>query len=80
MAGDQLRVRRFSPVDREYPIFEVIDGDEILFDLSKTDEGVAEIAFHAAVSGRVLRLQEVLAAMSSAQGMLDSDANASRDG
>ena len=43
-----VRFRKFSPVDREHPIFELVAGDEILLDISVSDDGVPEVALHAA--------------------------------
>ena len=38
-----MRYRKFSPINREHPIFELVDGDVVLFDVSRSDEGKAEI-------------------------------------
>jgi hypothetical protein len=51
-----MRTRKFSPVDRENPIFEVCDnsGDIVYFDVSVSDAGSLEIAFHRAISDQVM--------------------------
>ena len=59
-----MHFRKFSPIDRESPIFELVDGVVVLFDVSKNDQGVLEVAFHEGSTGRVLEfelLQELLA-------------------
>jgi len=43
-----VRFRKFSPVDREYPIFELVEGDNILLDVSSSDDRVLEVALHEA--------------------------------
>ena len=52
----ELRLRKFSPIDRDYPIYEVVDGDCVLLDVGRTDDGAYEVAFHAGASGRVMSL------------------------
>ena len=66
------KVRKFSVVDKEFAVFEVMDGDEILFDLTKTDDGVYEIGFDA-IAGRALPLNEFLDVVAEAKAMLDAD-------
>ena len=41
-----MKFRKFSPLDRKYPIFELVgqDGGPYL-DISKNDQGVIEICF-----------------------------------
>ena len=61
----ELKVRKFVPVDREYPIFEVLAEEQAILDVLKDDEGNLEIAFHEAISNRVMRvfaLQEIIEA------------------
>lgn len=43
--AEQIRLRKFSPVDRASPLFEAVVGDEILFDVGEQD-GRFDIAFH----------------------------------
>jgi hypothetical protein len=49
-----LRLQKFVPVDRDYPIIEIVDqSGEVLFDVSRNDAGVLEMAFHPAIAKRV---------------------------
>ena len=44
---EQVRYRKFSPIDRDSPIFEVLSNEEIILDISKDDEsGEFEVMFH----------------------------------
>jgi hypothetical protein len=43
-----VRFRKFCPVAREYPIFELVEGDDVLLDVSSSDAGVLEVALHEA--------------------------------
>ncbi len=58
-----LRVRKFVPIDREYPIYEILARDEIIFDVTKDGYGNLEIAFHVGVSNKGMRIaafQEII--------------------
>ena len=43
--SEQIRLRKFSPVDRASPLFEAVIGDEIVFDIGERN-GRFDIAFH----------------------------------
>lgn len=69
----QLRLRKFSPIDREHPVYEIIEGDEVLFDVSRNDAGEYEFGAHAASSGRVLPLLEITALVEEAKKLLEEE-------
>jgi hypothetical protein len=52
----KLRWRKFSPIDRDWPIFELIDRDVVLLDVTKGDDLSLKVAFHGGASGRELDL------------------------
>ena len=54
-----IRFRKFAPVDREYPIFEWVEGDDVLLDVGVSDDGVLEVALHEAGGGRVFKLDDL---------------------
>ena len=57
MSGAALRWRRFSPIDRDFPIFELVDGEVIILDVTKGERsGTLEITFHEGASGRICDL------------------------
>lgn len=67
--SDQLRLRKFWPVDRDSPIFEAVFGNDVLFDVAR--EGTAfDIAFHAAISDFVIASDVLTAAIESAKSMI----------
>lgn len=44
---EKVRYRKFYPVNRDSPIFEVLSNEEIILDISKDDEsGEFEVMFH----------------------------------
>ena len=47
--------RKFSPIDRDNPIFEVLFDQEVIFDISIDDEtGEFEVMFHENAGGKYL--------------------------
>jgi hypothetical protein len=68
-----LRVRKFSPVDRDTALFEVLEGEVVLFDVGSGAEGGLEIAFHEASSNRVLPLSAVEEAIGVCKVMMEHD-------
>lgn len=50
-----VRLRRFSPIDRDSPILEVVLDELVIFDVARSGasgtSGNFEIAFHAAIVG-----------------------------
>jgi hypothetical protein len=44
---EKVRYRKFFPIDRDSPIFEVLSSEEIILDISKDDgSGEFEVMFH----------------------------------
>ncbi|MGK3997597.1 hypothetical protein [Sorangium sp. So ce1024] len=56
MKTTTLRWRKFSPIDRDFPIYELVDGDTIVLDLTRDEDGNFEVAFHDGARGRSLDL------------------------
>ena len=56
----QPRFRKFSPIDREHPIFELIQDDEILLEVSLTDSRELEVVFHAPISSAAVSFDDLL--------------------
>ena len=59
MEQRKYHFRKFSPIDREYSVFELVNNDTILLDVSTTDDGEIEVAFHEALSGKILKYDEL---------------------
>lgn len=72
-AKSDLRIRKFAPIDRDYPIFEVLAGDEVILDVSKDDNENLEIAFHTAASNRVMRVCALLEILEECKAMLEAE-------
>lgn len=69
-----LKIQKFVPNDREYPIYEVIDDDNnVLFDVSRTDSGAYEMMIQKGGAGRALPLHEVLQLIEQARALLEQE-------
>ena len=69
-----LKLPKFSPIDREYPVYELIDeNNDVLLDVSRSNEGVYEIALHEGSVGRVLPLDDVLLLIQRARALLENE-------
>ena len=68
-----VRFRKFAPVDREYPIFELVEGDDVLFDVSASDDGVLEVALHEAGRGKVFKLDDLHAILMQGKRLLEEE-------
>jgi len=54
---EDYRFRKASDINREYPLFELINGKgEILFDIGMSDENEIEVAFHENISNKIFNI------------------------
>jgi hypothetical protein len=56
---DKLHFRKFSPIDREYPIFELVEDDCILLDISATDDGVIDVSINPSACTKLFRYEQL---------------------
>ena len=68
-----VRLRKFAPVDREYPIFELVEGDNVLLDISSSDDGILEVALHEASVGKLFKLDDVHAILMQGKRLLEEE-------
>jgi len=68
-----VRFRKFSPVDPEYPIFELVEGDKVLLDVSSNDDGVLEVALHEASRGKIFKLDDLHAILMQGKRLLEEE-------
>ena len=73
MTRPALRWRKFAPIDREEPIYELVDGDTILLDVTQA-RGRFEIGFHEGAAGRVLDLATLEALLAEVKEALGAEA------
>jgi hypothetical protein len=68
-----VQFRKFSPVDREYPIFELVEGDDVMLDVSSSDDGVLEVALHEASIGKVFKLDDLHVILTQGKRLLEEE-------
>jgi hypothetical protein len=68
-----MRFRKFAPIDREYPIFELVEGDDVLLDVSASDDGVLEVALHDAGRGKIFKLDDLHAILMQGKRLLEEE-------
>jgi len=68
-----VRFRKFSPVDREYPIFELVEGADVLLDVSASDDGVLEVALHEAGRGKIFKYDDLYAILIQGKRLLEEE-------
>jgi phage terminase large subunit-like protein len=67
------RFRKFAPIDREYPIFELVEGDDVLLDVSASEDGVLEVALHEAGRGKIFKLDDLYALLIQGKRLLEGE-------
>ena len=61
MVTEIMKFQVFSPIDRKFPIFELLDDDDkTILDISKNDIGVIEVSFNGNISSRVYEISVFL--------------------
>ena len=78
--GKSLRFRKFSPIDQEYPIFELVDGENVLLDIGATDDGLLEVAIHAAAANKLFRYDQLMELLIQGQKLLEEEMQEDRKG
>jgi hypothetical protein len=68
-----VRFRKFASVDREYPIFELVEGNDVLLDVSASDDGVLEVVLHEAGRGKVFKLDDLYAILTQGKRLLEEE-------
>jgi hypothetical protein len=73
MSGAELRWRKFSPIDRDFPIYELVAGDVIILDVTRGERQSLEIAFHEGASGHVFDLGTIERLLAEVKGLLANE-------
>jgi hypothetical protein len=68
-----LRWRKFSPLDRRYPIYELTVGEELVLDVTRSAAGVFEVRIEQSGVGRTFNLDEVMRLLAEAREMLANE-------
>jgi len=67
------RWRKTTDINREHALFELLEGETPVLDVGFTDDGIFEVAFNPAISGKVIRLDELQALFSEGRALAEND-------
>jgi len=73
MSDSGPRWRKFSPLDRSSPIYELVEGEDVVLDVTRNGEGHLEIAFHEGAPGRVYDLDSIERLLAEAKRLLEDN-------
>jgi hypothetical protein len=73
MSTTAIKWRKFSPIEREHPIYELVHNDAIIFDVTMDDDGKLRIAFHDGASGHVFDLDVIERLIADVKVRLEED-------
>jgi hypothetical protein len=68
-----ITLRKFAPIDREYSIYEVLQGEDVLVDLTMSETGKLELAFHESCKDHIVPLQGFLNVIDRARLLLQEE-------
>ncbi len=68
-----LHWRKFSPIDRDHPVLELVDSGVTILDVTVTAAGAFEIAFHPGASNRDYDLEMLEGLIANAKEQLLPD-------
>ncbi len=71
--SEAYRWRKISDINREHALFELLEDETPVLDVGFTDDGVFEIAFHPAISGKVMRLDRLQALLREGKALAEDD-------
>lgn len=67
------RWRKTTDINREYALFELLEGETPVLDLGFSDEGMLEVAFNPSVSGRIFGLEQFLKLLDEGRALAELD-------
>lgn len=67
------RWRKATDINREYALFELMDGEAQILDVGFTDEGVLEVSFNPSTCGMVMPWDQLLALLDEGKSLAESD-------
>lgn len=70
----KLKLQKFGPIDRDYPIFEIIDEDGVpLLDVTAANDGTVEIAITPTDTGKIMPYGECIVLIQRAYELLQAE-------
>ena len=69
----RYRWRKVTDVNREYALFELLEGNTLLLDVGFSDDGLFEITFNPSISGKAFQVKEFLQLLDEGRTFADRD-------
>jgi len=67
------RWRKTTDVNREHPLFELLNGETPMLDLGFTDEGILEVAFNTSIGGTIMEWERFLKLLDEGKALAERD-------
>ena len=67
------RWRKATDINREYALFELLDGDTPVLDVGFTDDGVLEVTFNHCIGGKMMEWDHLRALLDEGKGLTEQD-------
>jgi hypothetical protein len=67
------RWRKFTDINRENALFELLDDEENILDVGFTDEGILEVAFNQSIGGVIIGWSELIDFLNQGKALAESD-------
>ena len=72
-AYGNYRWRKVTDINREFALFELLDGETLLLDVGYTDEGLFEVAFSQGISRRTVEVSQLLRLLEEGRALANLD-------
>jgi hypothetical protein len=69
----EVRFRKTSDVKREWPIFEAMVGNRIIFDIAVGEDGLLELLVHEGAVGRIFGLEQLRALIAEGERLIRAE-------
>ena len=65
--------RKTTDINREYALFELLDGETPMLDVGFNDEGSFEVSFNQSIGGKVMEWKQLLAILDEGRALAERD-------
>lgn len=67
------RWRKTTDINREYALFELLDGQTPILDVGFTDKGIFEISFNPSIGGETVEWEQFLTLLNEGRTLAEGD-------
>ncbi len=72
-ASETYRWRKNTDINREYALFELLDGEAPVLDVGFSDDEIFEVAFNPGIGGRVMEMVQLLKLLDEGRALAERD-------